>query len=136
MTQQRVYLSGGFRSNWQDEVISKLGTKFIFTNPRTHELDDSNQYWAWDMHYVKWCDIVFAYMDEDNPSGYGLALEVGLAYGLQKTIILIDNRSPVDPKFQSYFKIVHGCASVILRSLDEGIEYLRKFDISLDAEVH
>ena len=69
-------------------------------------------------------------MDSDNPSGYGLALEVGLALGLNKTIVLVDDRSKHDPKFEMYFKIVHESANVVLPSLEDGMSYLRKFRIA------
>ncbi len=134
MSKQRVYLSGGFRSNWQERIITELGEAFVFINPREHELHDSAQYWAWDVHFVRQCDIVFAYMDSDNPSGYGLALEVGLALGLNKTIILVDHRSKKDPQFEMYFKIVHNSANVVLSSVEEGISFLRKFRIPQESE--
>jgi nucleoside 2-deoxyribosyltransferase len=129
MSKQKVYLSGGFKSNWQEKLITELEEDFIFLNPRSHELNDSSQYWAWDVHSIRQCDIVFAYMDSDNPSGYGLALEVGLALGLNKTIVLVDDRSKHDPKFEMYFKIVHESANVVLPSLEDGMSYLRKFRI-------
>jgi len=130
MGKQRVYLSGGFRSNWQDRLISELSDDFVFLNPRAHGLTDPSEYWTWDVHFVRHCDILFAYMDNDNPSGYGLALEVGLALGLNKTIILVDDRSKHDPKFEMYFKIVHKSANVVLPSLEEGISFLRKCRIA------
>jgi len=129
MAKQKVYLSGGFKSNWQEKVISELGEDFIFLNPREHELKDASQYWAWDVHFVRQCDIVFAYMDSDNPSGYGLALEVGLALGLNKTVILIDERSKRDSDFEMYFKIVHKSANVVLSSLEDGVFYLQKYRV-------
>ena len=129
MYKQRVYLSGGFKSNWQQKVVSELGGDFVFLNPREHRLKDASQYWSWDVHFVRQCDLVFAYVDSDNPSGYGLALEVGLALGLNKTIILIDDRSKHDPNFEMYFKIVHKSANVVLSSLEEGMAYLKKYRV-------
>lgn len=132
MKKQNVYLSGGFRANWQESVISELGDQFAFLNPRSHKLADAAQYWTWDIHFVRNCDILFAYMDKDNPSGYGLALEVGLALALNKTIILVDERSKVDPSFENYFRIIHRSASVVLPTLADGIEYLQKFSVPQD----
>ena len=56
-----------------------------------------------------------------------LALEVGLALGLNKTIILVDDRSKHDSNFEMYFKIVHESANVVLPSLEEGISYLHRY---------
>lgn len=123
----KVYLSGGFRSDWQAKVIRDLGDSCVFFNPRAHQLDDPVLYCAWDIHFVKECDIVFAYMEQDNPSGYGLSLEVGLAYGLGKTIILVDEKSTNDLQFQRYFQLISSTAHVCFRKLDDGIEYLKKF---------
>ena len=123
----RVFLSGGFKSNWQDKVIEQLHDKFIFYNPREHGLEDSDLYTTWDIHFVKECDIIFAYMEESNPSGYGLSFEIGVAYALKKTIILVDEKSENDKTFAKYFKIIYNPSGVVFHNLIEGIEYLKKF---------
>lgn len=123
----KVYLSGGFKSNWQAQVIGDLKDKFVFFNPREHGLDNSDFYTAWDIHFVKECDIIFAYMEHSNPSGYGLSFELGMAYALNKTIILVDEKSDQDLQFAKYFKIMHQPSGVVLKTLNEGVEYLRKF---------
>lgn len=123
----KVFLSGGFKSNWQAEVIKAVGDRFIFFNPREHGLEHSDFYTTWDIHFVKECDILFAFMEESNPSGYGLAFELGVAYSLNKTIILIDEKSKVEPTFAKYFKILYNPSGVVLNDLSEGIDYLKKF---------
>jgi nucleoside 2-deoxyribosyltransferase len=123
----KIFLSGGFKSNWQLKVITELQDQFIFFNPREHGLEHSDFYTTWDIHFVKECDILFAYMESTNPSGYGLSFELGIAYALNKTIILIDEKSPLDQQFAKYFKILHRPSGVVLSNLDEGIEYLKKF---------
>ena len=123
----KVYLSGGFSTNWQSKVVKNLDQKFIFFNPREHGLEHSDFYTTWDIHFVKNCDILFAYMEATNPSGFGLSFELGIAYALNKTIILIDEKSMNDKNFEKYFKIMHRPSGVVLSNLDEGIEYLSKF---------
>lgn len=123
----KVFLSGGFKSNWQSKVIGELQSQFTFFNPREHGLEHSDLYTTWDIHYVKECDILFAYMEESNPSGYGLAFELGLAYSLNKTIILVDEKSDTNPSFAKYFKILYRPSGVVLNSLSEGIQYLKTF---------
>lgn len=123
----KVFLSGGFKSNWQSKVINELNDQFIFFNPREHGLEHSDYYTTWDIHFVKECDILFAYMEKSNPSGYGLAFELGVAYSLNKTIILIDEKSNEEPNFAKYFKILYKPSGVVLNNLSDGINYLKKF---------
>lgn len=123
----KVFLSGGFKSNWQSRVIEELNEQFVFFNPREHNLEHSDFYTTWDIHFVKECDIFFAYMESSNPSGYGLAFELGVAYSLNKTIILIDEKSGYEKSFAKYFKILHKSSGVVIDNLNDGIEYLKKF---------
>lgn len=123
----KVFLSGGFKSNWQSQVIKELGDQFVFFNPREHRLEHSDLYTTWDIHFLKECDILFAYMELTNPSGYGLAFELGVAYSLKKTIILVDEKSSEELTFSKYFKILYKPSGVVLNKLSDGIDYLKKF---------
>lgn len=122
-----VFLSGGFKSGWQEIVIEKFKKKFTFFNPRDHNLKDSDLYTAWDIHFVKKCDIFFAYMEHSNPSGYGLAFELGVAYALNKTIILVDEKSSHDEAFSRYFKILHRPSNVVFSNFEDGFKFLESF---------
>lgn len=127
MLKPKVYLAGGFRSNWQQRIVNQLSDKFIFINPRGHGLEDADLYSAWDIHFIRECDILFGFMEQTNPSGYGLAFEIGLSYGLNKTIILVDERSPSDPVFGNYYKLVQFPCSAVFSNLSDGIKFLDKF---------
>lgn len=85
------------------------------------------QYTLWDMHHIRSADILFGYMEKDNPSGYGLATEIGYAKGLGKTVILIDEKSRADKQFSQYFTMVREVADIVLDSLGEGINILKVF---------
>jgi hypothetical protein len=125
-----VYLAGGMNhSDWQSEIESTLEEKFIFFNPRKHNLEMPQAYTVWDLHFVKKCDILFAYMERNNPSGFGLTLEIGLARGLDKTIILIDEKSKFDEKFANYFRIVRESSSIVFDNFTDGLIFLEKFDL-------
>lgn len=129
----KVYLAGGFRSNWQKKVITNCDNAFIFFNPREHGLEKAvSMYTTWDLHHVKQSDILFGFMEKDNPSGYGLSLEVGYAKALSKTIILIDEKSKNDKTFERYFDIVRESSNIVLDSFEEGIEVLKKFQFNRD----
>lgn len=124
----KIYLAGGLRSNWQKKIIDSYEEEFVFFNPREHGLEKSSkEYATWDLHFLNQSDILFGYMERDNPSGYGLALEVGFAKSQGKTIILVDEKSKEDLDFKRYFKIIHEASNVIFPSLDEGIAFLKSF---------
>ncbi|WP_340111016.1 nucleoside 2-deoxyribosyltransferase domain-containing protein [Maribellus mangrovi] len=128
-TKEKVYLAGGMQSNWHEIITSRLQNKFLFYNPKDHELNVSELYTLWDLHHIKKSDIVFAYLEKDNPSGYGLTLEVGYAKALNKTIILIDEKSETDPDFKIRFEIVRNSSSAVFNNLEEGIKFLERFSI-------
>jgi len=126
MGMPKVYLSGGSHSRWQDKVISEC-PRFEFYDPRTHQLALPEHYKVWDLSHVKQSDIVFAVMDKGNPSGYGMALEIGYARGLDKTVIVVDEKSGSNEEFRKYFAIVKETADAYFQSLDEGITFLKSF---------
>lgn len=124
----KVYLAGGMNeSNWQKKVIETINSdNFVFYNPREHSLTNSTEYTFWDLFYVKQSDILFAYMQSDNPSGIGLTLEVGYARALDKSIILVDERSKNDEAFANRFKIVRESSTIVFDNLEDGINFLKK----------
>ena len=125
----KIYLAGGMKSEWQNIVKGKFRNSFIFFNPQDHKLNNPQEYTVWDLHFVKQSDIVLAYLNKENPSGYGLTLEIGYAKALNKTVILIDERSKEDLPFSGFFKIVRETADVVFEDFDSGLKYLEKFSI-------
>lgn len=124
----KVYLAGGLITNWQENVISSCADlNFTFFNPKKHKLKSPKEYTTWDLFYVKQADIVFAYMEKENPSGYGLTLEIGYAKALEKTIILVDEKSSTDGFFNDKFNIVKNSSSVVFDNFDNGLKFLKKF---------
>jgi len=114
----KVYLSGGMRSGWQDTIKKACpGIKFI--DPREHGLDDATKYAIWDMEGVKNSDVVFAYLEEDNPSGLGMAFEVGYGLALGKTIIFVCEKQ------DRYASIILFGATVTFAEFSAGIEFLK-----------
>lgn len=123
----KVYLAGGLNSNWRDKVKKLDG--FIFFDPALHNLNEPEQYSSWDFHHIKISDIIFGYMEKDNTSGFGLSTEIGYSYGINKTIILVDEKSMYDKNFKKYFAIVRNCASVVFENFDDGIKYLKSYQL-------
>ena len=92
-----VFLSGGMRSTWQDTVMNTV-TGCDWFDPRTCTSDDETVYTPYDLEGLQRSDLVFAYMSQDNPSGYGLCVEIGYAAALRKPIIFvcdIDKNTPL-----------------------------------------
>jgi hypothetical protein len=127
MEKIKIYLAGGLNSDWQSQIMNTFEEKFTFFNPKKHNLDISNEYTTWDLFFVRRADIVFAYMEEKNPSGIGLSLEIGFAKALGLTIILVDEKSKKDLAFKEKFKIVRESATVVYDNLKEGIDYLNSY---------
>jgi nucleoside 2-deoxyribosyltransferase len=119
----KVYLAGGF-SDWREIVKASFINDIEFFDPKLKPDKHWSEYGTWDIHFVKQCDISFAYLSKDNPSGYGLSAEIGYAKALNKTVILI-----IEPGHEKakHFEFLKTFADVIYESLDEGIEYLKTF---------
>ncbi len=117
----KIYLAGGF-SDWRQKVMQLSNLEFF--DPKSKPDKHWSEYGTWDVHYIKQCDILFAYMDKNNPSGYGLAAEMGYAKALNKTVIFV-----LEPGHEKdrYFQFLKQFADVVFESLDEGIEYLKTF---------
>lgn len=126
----KIYLAGGMsQSNWQRKVIDSLSDKkYTFFNPRLHNLNDPREYTLWDLHHVSKCDLLFAYMQRENPSGYGLSLEIGFATGMNIPVILVDERSKIDEDFSKYFKFIRESSSIVFDNFEQGLELLKNFD--------
>jgi nucleoside 2-deoxyribosyltransferase len=115
-----VYLAGGMKSGWQDRVIA-AHPEMRFLDPRSHGLTTEEEYTEWDLQAIRLSDVVLAYMDTGNPSGFGLSLEVGYANALGKRILYVcEDASPR----QKYFGMVRACSDRVLASLDEAIALL------------
>ena len=65
-------------------------------------------------------------MEKDNPSGFGLTLEVGFAAALGKQIILIDDKSSSDDTFKQKFNIVRESSTIVFEKFSDGVNFLKK----------
>ena len=119
----KVYLAGGMKSRWQDLVIAEFpGVQFI--DPRSHGLKDERDYTKWDLDGIRACDVVFAYMDSENPSGFGLSLEVGFAHGIGKPVIYVCEDTT---DRQRFFGMVRSVAYEVCDSIGGGMVRLKDF---------
>ena len=120
----KVYLSGGMRSDWQDRVMEAEPNAEYF-DPRSHGLKNPFDYVAWDMRHVGMSTIVFAYVEAENPTALGLAAEVAAGSVEGKLIILVDEKSATDEKFARYFTFIRVLAHEVYDNLEDGIVSLK-----------
>lgn len=111
-----VYLAGGMKSCWQEEVIARVPGA-IFIDPRKHDLRTELEYTAWDLAGVDRADAIFGYLEADNPGGAGLALEFGWGGKAGKHLIFVEE--PGHPQSR-YFGMVRAVADVYVTAEDTG----------------
>ncbi len=134
MNKQKVYLAGGFKSNWAEQV-KKCSDNFEWINPKDKEFKDEErtimdvtEYGKWDLHFIKQCDIIFAYAERTNPSCIGLSCEIGFAKGLGKTVITVlePNHKTIKDTSLAFITQV---SDIVFEDLGSGINYLKSFII-------
>lgn len=125
-----VYLAGGMKSRWQETVIQAV-RGVIFIDPRQHGLSQEADYTAWDLAGVERCDLVFGFMEGDNPGGAGLAVEFGWGARAGKHLILVEAEAYAQKR---YFGMVRALATqrfsdmtAALPPLELGIRALGQF---------
>lgn len=122
----KIYLSGGMRSGWQNRVKNALGERHQYADPREKGETPEwtwREYGAWDFMHIDQCDLMLAYMERGNPSGYGLCAEVGYAAGKGIPVVLVIE--PGHPQ-ENYMNIVRSVANIVLDNLDDAIGLLQK----------
>ncbi len=115
-----VYLSGGMQSDWQDNV-PKLPDVEHF-DPRIHspQFGSAIEFVDKDIQAVKTSDLVFCYIEKENPSGIGAAWECAVAKEEGIPIITVWEKDYIDPFF--------ACNSLYLYSnFNKGVERLVKY---------
>lgn len=133
----KIYLAEGMRSNWQDQVMNIKrypDQTMTFYDPRNKNVENERklsleEYGTWDLHYIKQCDIVFGYMERDNPSGVGMACELGYAFCIGKTVITVIESGNLHQE-DRYIQFMKKVSHITFDTLEEGIEYLKTFSRS------
>ncbi len=116
-----IYLAGGFRTGWQRRVHDRLGRICEVLDPSLHGLTDPAAYTTWDLEAIKRSDAVLAVMEGTNPGGFALALEIGFAKALGKTVYLVDEL--IDGRAQ-YFAMVRHVVDQRFGDLDSALDAL------------
>lgn len=86
-----IYLAGSLQGPLRERVIRALIDKrHTLIDPATSGLINEIDYTRWDLRGIDRCETVVAFMDSNNPSGYGLNFEIGYAYATKKRIVFLD----------------------------------------------
>lgn len=121
-----IYLAGGFKSGWQDRFNSVFGNDVKSLDPRLHKIIDPKNYTSCDLAGIQACDIVFAYLENSNPAGYALALEIGYAKAMGKIIIFVDEKSKEIGEKSRYFDMVKASSDYFSEDIEVGYQFLRE----------
>ena len=89
-----IYLSGGLHSGWQEKF-----NHLPVIDPRKHRLTDVIDIQKWMIDRIKEASIVVCYLDKQNPGGYSMAFEIGVASALNKPVYIVDKKQ------EKYFAI-------------------------------
>lgn len=127
-----VYLAGGMRGfDWRDIFTSNADLQGIeFTDPRSwgEECPNEYEYTRRDLLAVDTCDVVVALMEPGNPSGMGMAVEVGYAAAQGKPVIHVDLMNPADFRYRSFGMVRAIAADLCVGSIDHAIIELKRLN--------
>jgi len=110
-----IYLSGGMHSGWQDKIKAAF-PRNVYLDPREHGLENPADYTETDMEMIEISDSVIACLETGNPSGLGLAFEIGYAIGLGIPVFFIDESE------DRYTEILRCASDDVFSSIEEFIE--------------
>ena len=90
----KIYLAGGFVTDWQQSVKDALSLHehVEFLDPRDEYVHDRRNYTPRNIEMIKECDMVFAYMEADNPGWANVAFQLGYAIALGKPCIFVNEK--------------------------------------------
>jgi len=120
----KIYLAGGLRNPWRKSVkINANYPDVKYLNPDEHELNIPSQYTNLDLHMIDNSDLIFGYLEEENPGGYNTIFELGYAIGKGIPIIFINEK----PDWDKYVGMIKESSLFYTDIFEEGIRFLRKY---------
>lgn len=116
----KIFLSGGTHGNWHDVVKGRF-TGHIFFDPRSLSHLDMETIARTERQWLDECDVLFFYLEADNPSGLGSAFEVGYCVANSRPVVFVDEKRNTHTEWLG----IH--CDRTAHSLDDGIDILREF---------
>ena len=120
----KIYLAGRLRDPWRETV--KMSANYLdvkYLDPNKHELNIPSQYTNLDLHMIDNCDLVFGYLEEENPGGYNTIFELGYAIGKGIPIIFINEKLNWD----KYVSMVKESSLFYTDIFEEGVLFLNRY---------
>ncbi len=122
-----VYLAGGMRGDWRERLVDEVDKEFLnpkyigkmafrYLIPQRLPFPD---YVENDLHLINNADILFVYLEKDNPSGLGLAAEMGFAKARGKVIIFVNEQLR-----NKYTEFLIGLSDYSYEHFDKAVEKL------------
>lgn len=127
----KVYLAGGYKTNWQEKFKELTNGKFEIYNPREKEFNnnervvmDLTEYGAWDLHHIRMSDVVFVYLEKTNPSCIGAVIEARYAKGLGKTVVTVLEKEHefIEDRYLEFIKKV---SDITYDNFKDGVEFVK-----------
>ena len=120
----KVYLAGGLRDPWRKTVKMSANYPDVkYLNPNNHELNIPSQYTNMDLHMINNSDLVFGYLEKDNPGGYNTIFELGYAIGKRIPIIFVNEK----PNWDKYVGMIKESSLFYTDIFEEGVMFLRRY---------
>lgn len=135
-----VYLAGGMKSGWQDDVMAFFDDfitegSVTFFDPRKNP-KEPEKYRAADKAAWEEADIVFGYAESSNPALFAMCIELTGGFYKKARTIFVDGLRPEgmgtpekieeEKKRQRYLSFVETVSHRKATSLEEGISILEK----------
>lgn len=121
-----LYCAGGMSNDWEEEVRAKVDGWEVISPSDPDLRMDAQEYTSWDLHHIRQADAVLCYIERDNPSGIGAAIEVGYGVACDKTVVAVIESNLKHFK-DRYFDFMREAANVQACSLEKAADYLNTF---------
>ena len=111
----KVYLAGGW-SDWREKFTSELTAEWLNPVLYTNEKD----WFKLETNAISDCDCMIAFFGDNNPSGFGMTFEMGMAFALKKPYILVVGLTCYS------FSMQRAGAEFHCSTIQEAIEYIKQ----------
>lgn len=119
----RIYLAGGFRSGWQDRVLTLIGdASCTIIDPREGDVTEPYLYTPKDLGQILLSDMVLLYLENSNPGGENAIFEAGVAIGLGKRLVFVNEWARLHDR---YISMILHVAEFTTRDLDTAVFYIK-----------